>query len=49
MRSFSGGSLGSLPNSLSATLDSFSGDLPLPGAHISYGAGFHGSSGHRGF
>ncbi|RMJ22401.1 hypothetical protein PHISP_06721 [Aspergillus sp. HF37] len=49
MRSFSGASLGSLPNSLSATLDSFSGDLPVPGTHISYGAGFHGSSGHRGF
>lgn len=49
VRSFGTGSLGSLPNSISATLDSFSGDLPVPSSHISYGSGFHGSSGHRGF
>ena len=52
VRSFGGGIINNLPNSISGALDSFAGDLPVPSSHINYNSGFsaaHGSSGHREF
>ncbi|RJE26085.1 hypothetical protein PHISCL_01610 [Aspergillus sclerotialis] len=52
VRSFGGGIINSLPNSIPGALDSFAGDLPVPSSHINYSSGFstaHGSSGHREF
>lgn len=50
VRSFGGGAVSSLPHSISATLDPFTGDLPVQSAHINYSPGFtttHGNSGHQ--
>ncbi|KAL2802898.1 hypothetical protein BJX63DRAFT_440524 [Aspergillus granulosus] len=52
VRSVNGGVLSHLPGAISAPLDSFQNDLPVPSLQVNYGTGYgpaHGSSSHRDF
>lgn len=52
VRSFNGGTMGHLPSTLSGTLDSFHGDLPVSSSQVSYNAVYpstNGPSSHRNF
>lgn len=40
VRAFDGGVLGSLPNSVSATLDPFTTDVAIPPSQIDYSSGY---------
>ncbi|KAL4903548.1 hypothetical protein BDW74DRAFT_41703 [Aspergillus multicolor] len=52
VRSVGGGVLGHLPGPISAALDSFHNEIPMPSLQVNYGSGYsgaHGSTGHRDF